>query len=72
MSKLKEALYVTGLKANLLSIGQLCDMSCKVNFSKKAYTVANKCNETVMIAERTSDNCYEITLQGSPRYVTPP
>lgn len=39
MSKLEEALYIAGLKANLFSISQLCDISYKVNFSKKVCTM---------------------------------
>jgi hypothetical protein len=54
------ALYVEGLKANLLSINQLCDDDLVVQFSKKECNIFDNNGKWLMGGERTSDNCYGI------------
>jgi len=56
----QKALYVKGLKANLLSISQLCDDDLVVQFFKKECNIFNNNGKWLMGGERTSDNCYGI------------
>jgi hypothetical protein len=56
----QKALYVEGLKANLLSISQLCDDDLVVQFSKKECNIFDSNGKRLMGGERTSDNCYGI------------
>ena len=65
--KLDGALYVEGLKANPLSISQMCDKDHKVNFHQDLCKVVNKEGKTVTTRHRTIDNCYAI----NPNYRTP-
>jgi hypothetical protein len=53
----QEALYVEGLKANLLSISQLCDNDLVVQFSKKECNIFDSSGKWLMGGERTVDNC---------------
>jgi len=54
----QKALYVEGLKENLLSISQFCDDDLVVQFSKKECNIFDNNGKWVMRGERTSDNCY--------------
>jgi hypothetical protein len=54
----QEALYVEGLKANLLSISQFCDNDLVVQFSKKECNIFDSSCRWLMGGERTADNCY--------------
>jgi hypothetical protein len=54
----QEALYVEGLKANLLSISQFCDNDLVVKFSKKECNIFDSSGRWLMGGERTADNCY--------------
>jgi hypothetical protein len=56
----QKALYVEGLKANLLSISQLCNDDLVVQFSKKECNIYDNNGRWLMGGERTSDNCYGI------------
>jgi len=56
----QKALYVMGLKENLLSIIQLCVDDLVVQFSKKECNIFNSNGKWLMGGERTSDNCYGI------------
>ena len=58
--KLKNVLYVEGLKANLLSISQLCDQKLNVKFTKDSCKVLNRSGEVVLEGSRSSDNCYKL------------
>jgi hypothetical protein len=49
-----------GLKANLLSISQLCDDDLVVQFSKKECNIVDSNGKWLMGGERTSHNCYGI------------
>ncbi|XP_062075968.1 uncharacterized protein LOC133780108 [Humulus lupulus] len=62
VAPLTEVLYVKGLKANLISISQLCDNDYTVSFSKTHCLVAtNGCS--VLTGNRTNDNCYALSNQ---------
>jgi len=56
----QEALYVEGLKANLLSINQFCDNDLVVQFSKKECNIFDSSSKWLMGGERTVDNCYDL------------
>ena len=58
LPKLKNVLFVEGLKANLISISQLCDQELFVSFSKNECRVLDKEENCVMEGSRSSDNCY--------------
>ena len=60
LPKLENALLVDGLKANLLSISQMCDSHHEVLFSKNKCEILDKKGNTVLHGVRTSDNCYGI------------
>jgi hypothetical protein len=53
----QKALYIEGLKANLLSISQLCDDGLVVQFDRNIFDSNGK---WLMGGERTSDNYYGI------------
>jgi hypothetical protein len=53
-----EALYVEGLKANLLSISQFCDNDLVVQFSRKECNIFESSGKWLMGGERTTDNYY--------------
>jgi len=63
----QEALYVEGLKTNLLSISQFCDNDLVVQFSKKECNIFDNSGKWLMGGERTADNCY-----GLPGLTTDP
>jgi hypothetical protein len=54
----QEALYVEGLKVNLLSISQFCDNDLVVQFSKRECNIFDCSGKWLMGGERTADNCY--------------
>jgi hypothetical protein len=56
----QKALYVEGLKANLLSISTLCDDDLVVQFSKKEWNIFDSNGKWRMGGERTSDTYYGI------------
>ena len=58
--KLEEVIYVEELKANLISISQICDKKFNVQFSKNLCKVFGLNGNCVMIGLRTFDNCYAI------------
>ena len=57
---LKDVLYIKRLKANLLSITQICDENFLVQFSKKGCIIINEEGIRVMEGNRTTDNCYGV------------
>jgi len=57
----QEALYVEGLKANLLSISQFCDNDLVVQFSKKECNIFDSSGKWLMGGKRTADNCYDLS-----------
>ncbi|KAK2382310.1 hypothetical protein QL285_069855 [Trifolium repens] len=58
LPKLDNVLLVKGLKANLISISQLCDQGLKVDFTKNECLVTTNKGELLMKGERSKDNCY--------------
>jgi hypothetical protein len=52
----QEALYVEGLKENLLTISQFCDNNLVVQFSKKECNIFDSSGKWLMGGERTADN----------------
>ena len=60
LSKLKSVLHVEGLKANLLSISQLCDQKLNVKFTRDNCKVLNRSGEVVLEGSRSSDNYYKL------------
>ena len=57
---LKDVLYIKGLKANLLSITQICDEDFIVQFLKKGRTIIDEEGIQVLEGNRTTDNCYGV------------
>ena len=57
---LKDVLYIKRLKANLLSITQICDEDFLVQFSKKGCIIINEEGIQVLEGNRTTDNCYGV------------
>ena len=57
---LEDVLYIKGLKANLLSITQICDEDFLVQFSKKGCIIINEEEIQVLEGNRTTDNCYGV------------
>ena len=53
--------YVDGLKANLLSISQICDNGLNVLFIKYECEILDGGGDCMCIGVRTIDNCYGIT-----------
>ena len=60
LSKLKNVLHVKGIKANLMSISQLCDKNINVKFTKDSCKVMNKSREVILEGSRSSDNYYKL------------
>ncbi|KAG9457685.1 hypothetical protein H6P81_002193 [Aristolochia fimbriata] len=65
LPKLENVLLVNGLKANLLSISQLCDQSFHIKFTKEGCIVENERRQSVLQGTRTGDSCYKLTLKRS-------
>ena len=55
-SLLKDVLYIKRLKANLLSITQICDEDFLVQFSKKGCLIINEEGIQVLEGNQTTDN----------------
>ena len=60
LPRLKNVLHVEWLKANLMSISQLCDQKLNVKFTKNSCKVLNKSGKVVLEGSRSSDNCYQL------------
>ena len=56
------ALYVEGLRVNLLSISQIRDQDFMVLLSKGKFLVLNESRKKLISGVRTLDNCYSILL----------
>jgi hypothetical protein len=57
----QEVLYVEGLKANLMSISQLCDNDLVVQFMKKECSIFDAQGKWLTEGDQTFDNCYGIS-----------
>ena len=53
--------YVDGLKANLLSISQICDNGLNVLFTKYECAILDSGGDCMCVGVRTADNCYGLT-----------
>ena len=53
-------LFIKGLKANLLSITQICDEDFLVEFSRKGCVILSEDGVQVLKGLRTIDNCYGV------------
>ena len=62
-------MLVEGLKANLISISQLCDEGMSVKFNKEKCIVIDQLQNKILEGRRSQDNCYMIT-SGKTCYVT--
>ena len=58
---LEEVLYVEGLKANLISISQLCENKLNVQFSQNMCKMFDLNGDCVMIVLKTCGNCYVVS-----------
>ena len=53
--------YVDGLKANLLSISQICDNGLNFLFTKYECEILDGGGDRMCVGVRTADNCYGLT-----------
>lgn len=63
LTTLQNVLYVKGLKANLISISQMCDDDHTMQFTKDLCHVVNKQGQCLMTGQCSSDNCYLLVNQ---------
>ena len=61
ISNLEEVLYMESLKANLISISQLCENKLNVQFSKNMCKMFDLNGNFVMIFLKTCGNCYVVS-----------
>ena len=57
----KNVLHVDGLKGNLISISQICDLNLNVNLNREKCVVLDADGKCVLKGFRSSDNCYTLT-----------
>ena len=57
----KNVWYVDGLKANLLSISQICDNGLNIFFTKYECEILDGGGDCMCVSVRTVDNCYGLT-----------
>ena len=60
--------YVDGLKANLLSISQICDNGLNVLFTKYKCEILDRGGDCMCVSVRTADNCYGLIPSISNKY----
>ncbi|WJX67069.1 hypothetical protein P8452_51565 [Trifolium repens] len=70
LPELDNVLLVKGLKANLISISQLCDQELKVDYSKDECLVTNDKGELLMKGARSKDNRYLWVPQETTHFTT--
>ena len=51
-------LYVDGLKVNLISISQICDLNLNVNFNREKCVVIDVDGKFILEGFDSLDNCY--------------
>ncbi|XP_060972333.1 uncharacterized protein LOC133038258 [Cannabis sativa] len=61
LPRLKNVMLIEGLKANLLSISQICDQGYTVNFDNDHCFVLNSNKQCILQGFRSVDNCYTLT-----------
>ena len=57
----KNVLHIDRLKANLISISQICDLNLNVNFYCEKYIVLDTDGKCVLEGFHSSDNCYTLS-----------
>lgn len=62
MPRINKVMMVVGLKANLLSVGQICDSDYNVTFQKNTCNVLNKTGDCIMTSDRYSNKCYLVRI----------
>lgn len=60
--KLTNIMLVKYLKANLISISQLCDDSHNASFNKEECSVLDDQGKEILRGKRSSNNCYLLNL----------
>lgn len=58
--------YVNGLKANVLSISQIYDSDCRINFSQSLCELINNEGEVIFTRHRIVENSYTINPSSKP------
>ena len=58
MPDIEDVFLVDGLKANLISISQLCDNEMTVKFDKERCLITNLNNDLIMTGVRSTNSCY--------------
>ena len=58
--RLETMIRIEGVKANLISISQLCDQNLVVKFTKNTCKVLNKLEKYILKGSRLSNNCYKV------------
>ena len=61
LSVFEDVWYVDGLKANLLSISQICDNGLNVLFTKYECEILDGGGDCMCVGVRTADNCLGLT-----------
>ena len=57
----KNVLHVDGLKANLISITQICDLNLNINFNCEKCVVIDAEGKRVLEGFHSPNNCYTLT-----------
>lgn len=58
--KLNDVLFVEGIKANLISISQICDNNHTINLNKMVCTILDKKGNTLVRGINLEENCYSM------------
>ena len=59
--RLKGVLHVDGLKANLISRSQICNLDLHVNFTHEKCSIMDNCENCVLEGFRSVNNCYTLS-----------
>ena len=59
--KFKKFMHIEGLKANLISISQICDLGLNVHFTCEKCSVLDSLDNCMLEGSRSLDNCYTFT-----------
>lgn len=62
LPRLKNVMLVEGLKANLISINQLCNEGMNAKFNKEKCMVFDQQQNKILEGRRSHDNWYMLTL----------
>ena len=61
LSVFEDIWYADGLKANLLSISEICDNGLNILFTKYECEILDGGGDYICVGVRTADNCYRLT-----------